>query len=148
MLLPFDHTCCLDKSEVETCLHFPVSENLSRRLRSESFFLSPLLPTVQFDVAHQHPSMSMLHDEQAISKLSCSNCASPVQPEPDRSISRELRLNSSRHTHRLSGTLDVTPFLNGSDFTLLADTSLTHSFHTPQSPMSVHATCLHLVRRT
>ena len=65
----------------------------------------------------------------------------------DSSIPRELRRNSSRHTHVLSGTLDVTPFLHGSDFTLLADTSLTHSFHT-QSPMSVHATCLHLVRRT
>ena len=63
----------------------------------------------------------------------------------DSSISRKLHRNSSRHTHRLSGTLDVTPFLHGSDFTLLADTSLTHSFHTPQSPMSVHATCLHLV---
>ena len=56
----------------------------------------------------------------------------------DSSTSRELRLNSSRHTHRLSGTLDVPPFLHGSDFTLLVDTS---------SPMSVHATCLHLVRR-
>ena len=66
----------------------------------------------------------------------------------DSSISRELRRNSSRYKHRLSGTLDVTPFLHGSDFTLLADTSLTHSFHTPHSPMSVHATCLHLVRRT
>ena len=66
----------------------------------------------------------------------------------DSSISRELRRNSSRHTHRLIGTLDVTPFLHGSDFILLADTSLIHSCHTPQSPMSVHATCLHLVRRT
>ena len=66
----------------------------------------------------------------------------------DSSISREHRRNSSRHAHRLSGTLDVTPFHHGSDFTLLADTSLTHSFHTPQSPVSVHATCLHLVRRT
>ena len=51
---PFDHTCCLDKSELETCLRFPVSENRSRKLRSESFFLFPLLPTVQFDVVHQH----------------------------------------------------------------------------------------------
>ena len=51
----------------------------------------------------------------------------------DSSISRELRRNSSRRTHRLSGTLDVTPFLRGSDFTLLADISLTHSFHTPHS---------------
>ena len=54
MSLPFDHTCCLDKSELETCLRFPVSENRSRRLRSESFFLFPLLTTVQFDVVHQH----------------------------------------------------------------------------------------------
>ena len=46
----------------------------------------------------------------------------------DSSISRELRRNSSRHTHRLSGTLDVTPFLHGNDFTLLADASLTHAF--------------------
>ena len=48
----------------------------------------------------------------------------------DSSISRELRRNSSRHTHRLSGTLGVTPFLHGSDFALLADTSLTPSLHT------------------
>ena len=52
--LPFDHACCLDKSELETCLRFPVSENPSRKQRSESFFLSPLLPTIQFDVVHQH----------------------------------------------------------------------------------------------
>ena len=51
-------------------------------------------------------------------------------------------------TRTVSGTLDVTPFLHESDFTIFADTSLTHSFHTPQSPISVHATCLHLVRRT
>ena len=44
---------------------------------------------------------------------------------------------------------DVTRFRNMRiENTLLADTSLTHSFHTPQSPMSVHATFLHLVRRT
>ena len=54
MSLPFDHTCCLDKSELETCLRFPVSRNRYRKLRSESFFLFPLLPTVQFDVVHQH----------------------------------------------------------------------------------------------
>ena len=47
MSLPFDRTCCLDKSELETCLHFLVSENRSRKLRSEWFFLSPLLRKVQ-----------------------------------------------------------------------------------------------------
>ena len=52
--LPFDNTCCLDKSELESCLHFPVSRNRSRKLRSETFFLSPLRPTVQFSVVHQH----------------------------------------------------------------------------------------------
>ena len=56
MSLPFDHTCCLDKSELETCLRFPVSENRSRKLQSESsfLFLLLLLPIVQFDVVHQH----------------------------------------------------------------------------------------------
>ena len=54
MSLPFDHACCLDKSELETCLRFPVTENSNRTLRSESSFLSLLLPTVQFDVVHQH----------------------------------------------------------------------------------------------
>ena len=54
MSLPFDHTCCLDKSELETCLRFPVSRNRNRKLRSESSFLFPLLPAVQFDVVHQH----------------------------------------------------------------------------------------------
>ena len=53
MSLPFDHTCCLDKSELETCQRFPVSGNRNRKLRSESSFLFPLLPTVQFDVVHQ-----------------------------------------------------------------------------------------------
>ena len=28
--LPFDHTCCLDKSELETCLRFPVKKPLSK----------------------------------------------------------------------------------------------------------------------
>ena len=54
MSLPFDHTCCFGKSELEACLRFPASENRDRTLRSESFFLSPLLPKVQFDVVHQH----------------------------------------------------------------------------------------------
>ena len=54
MSLPFDHTCCLGKSDLETCLHFSVSENRNRKLRSESSFLFPLLPIVQFDVVHQH----------------------------------------------------------------------------------------------
>ena len=54
MSLPFDRTCCLDKSELETCLRFPASENRNRKLRSESSFLFPLLPIVQFDVVHQH----------------------------------------------------------------------------------------------
>ena len=40
MSLPFDHTCCLGKSELETCLRFPVSVNRYRKLRSESSFLS------------------------------------------------------------------------------------------------------------
>ena len=53
MSLPFDHTCCLDKSELETCLRFPV-RNRNRKLRSESSFLFLLLPTVQFDVVLRH----------------------------------------------------------------------------------------------
>ena len=52
--LPFDHTCCLCKSELETCLRCIVSKNHNRKLRSESSFLFLLLPTVQFDVVHQH----------------------------------------------------------------------------------------------
>ena len=54
MSLPFDHTSCLDKSELETCLRFPVSENRNRKLRSELSFLFPLPPTVPFDVVNQH----------------------------------------------------------------------------------------------
>ena len=54
MSLPFDHTCCLGKSELETGLRFLVSKNRNRKLQSESSFLFPLLPTVQFDVVHQH----------------------------------------------------------------------------------------------
>ena len=54
MSLPFDRTCCLGKSELVTCLRFPVSEKRNRNLRSESSFLFPLLPTVQFDVVHRH----------------------------------------------------------------------------------------------
>ena len=52
--LPFDHTCCLDKSELGTCLRFPVSRNRNRKLQSELFFLFPLPPTVQFDAVRQH----------------------------------------------------------------------------------------------
>ena len=57
--LPFDRTCCLDKSELETCLRFPclrflVSCNRSHKQQQwESFFLVPRPPTVQFDVVHQ-----------------------------------------------------------------------------------------------
>ena len=51
--LPFDHTCCLDKSELETCLRFLVSCYRNQKQQSESFFLVPLPPTVQFDVVHQ-----------------------------------------------------------------------------------------------
>ena len=59
---PFDHTRYLDKSELETCLCLPVSESRSRKLRSESSFLFLLLlPTVQFDVGHQHPSTQAAH---------------------------------------------------------------------------------------
>ena len=50
--LPFDRTCCLDKSDLEKCLRFPVSRNRNRKLQSELSFLSPLPPRVQFDV-HQ-----------------------------------------------------------------------------------------------
>ena len=63
MSLPFDHTCCLDKSELVTCLHFLVSENRNRKLRSESSFLFPLLPIVQFDVVHQH--LDLRHKQHA-----------------------------------------------------------------------------------
>ena len=52
--LPFDRTCCLDKSELETCLRFLVSCNRSHKQQQwESFFLVPRPPTVQFDVVHQ-----------------------------------------------------------------------------------------------
>ena len=54
MSLAFDHTCSLGKSELETCLHFPVSENSDRKLRSASSFLFLVVPIVQFDVVHQH----------------------------------------------------------------------------------------------
>ena len=54
MSFPLHHTCCLDQSELVACLRFLVSENHNRKLRSESSFLFPLLPTVQFDVVHQH----------------------------------------------------------------------------------------------
>ena len=47
MSLPFDHTCCLDKSELGTCLHLPVSENRSRKLPSESFFLFPSTSSIR-----------------------------------------------------------------------------------------------------
>ena len=47
--LPFDHNCCLDKSELETCLRFPVSGNRNRKLQSELVFflqqLNSILPT-------------------------------------------------------------------------------------------------------
>ena len=58
MSLKFDHTCCFDKSELEMCLRLPASENRSRRLRSESSFLFPFLPMVQFDVVHQRLDLS------------------------------------------------------------------------------------------
>ena len=52
--LPSDHTCCLDKSELEMCLRFPVSRSRNRKLQSELSFLFPLPPTVQLDGVHQH----------------------------------------------------------------------------------------------
>ena len=52
--LPFDHSCCLNKSELETRLRFPVSRSRNRKLQSELSFLFPLPPTFQFDVVHQH----------------------------------------------------------------------------------------------
>ena len=56
MSLQFDHTHCLDTSEMEACLHLRVSNHHRRRQQWESFFLSPLHPTIQFDFVHQ------LHD--------------------------------------------------------------------------------------
>ena len=55
MSLPFDDTCCLCKSDIwkRVCV-FLRQKTLIERLRSESSFLFPLLPTVQFDVVHQH----------------------------------------------------------------------------------------------
>ena len=58
MSLTFDHTCCLDKSELETC-----QKNRNRKLRSASSFLFPLLPTVQFDVVHQHLDLRHKHKQ-------------------------------------------------------------------------------------
>ena len=40
MSLQFDHTHCLDKSEMEACLHFRVSNQHRRRQQWESFFVS------------------------------------------------------------------------------------------------------------
>ena len=65
MSLPFDHTCCLCKSELETCLRFPVSENRKRKLRSGSSFLFPLLPLVQLDVVSQ--LLGLRHKQHTIS---------------------------------------------------------------------------------
>ena len=59
MSLPFDHTSCLGKSELETCLRFPVSENRNRKLRSGvvsfSFLFFQLFPTPRpsTQAAHQ-----------------------------------------------------------------------------------------------
>ena len=53
--LPFDHTCCLDKSELETCLGFLVSRNGNRKLQSELFFF------LLFDVFHQHLDLRHKH---------------------------------------------------------------------------------------
>ena len=53
--LPFDHTCCLDKSELGTCLSFPVSREavIERYDRSRPFsFL--FFQQVQFDAVRQH----------------------------------------------------------------------------------------------
>ena len=44
----------LDKSELETCLRFPVSRCRIRKLQPELSFVFPNPPTVQFDVVHQH----------------------------------------------------------------------------------------------
>ena len=80
MSLPFDHTCCLCKSELETCLRFPASENRGRKLRPESSFLI-LLPTFQFDVVQQH--LDLRHKQhtnscrQDVLESSCS-CFSPL----------------------------------------------------------------------
>ena len=68
--LPFDHTCCHDKSELETFLRFPVSRNRSRKLQSELFFLFPLPPTVQVDVVHQH--LDLRHKQHTDSCKHCS----------------------------------------------------------------------------
>ena len=37
---PFDHTCCLDKTELDTCLRFPMSRSRNRKLQSEVFLSS------------------------------------------------------------------------------------------------------------
>ena len=48
------HRSSTHDAELSGKQRFPVSANRNRKLRSESFFLSPLLPTDQFDVVHQH----------------------------------------------------------------------------------------------
>ena len=48
------HICCLDKSELEMCLHSLVSRNRNKKLTLRLFFLFLLSPTVQFDVVSQH----------------------------------------------------------------------------------------------
>ena len=59
------------ESELETCLRFPVSENHSRKLQSESTFLSPLLPTVQFDVVHNTSTFDTSSTPTPVDSMSC-----------------------------------------------------------------------------
>ena len=59
MSLPFDLACCLCKSELETCLRFPVSDPQSKA--TIGVVLSLLPPIVQIDVVHQHFDLRHKH---------------------------------------------------------------------------------------
>ena len=53
--LPFDHTCVLDKPELEMCLYFPVSEKHDQKLPMMALFVLFLLPpAVQLEDVSQH----------------------------------------------------------------------------------------------
>ena len=53
MSLQFDHICRLNETELESVCIFLYHETVVKKKQSESFFLSPLNPTVQFNVVHQ-----------------------------------------------------------------------------------------------
>ena len=59
--LPLDHTCWLDKSELQTCLRFLVSKIRSQRQQSESFFIFLLLSHSSIRCCPLSPRASTQH---------------------------------------------------------------------------------------